>query len=424
MIESLTLENFKSFKRAQAPFGPLTLIVGTNASGKSNIREALRFLHGIGLGYSLADVLGVKYGPGGTEVWRGIRGGATEVAYRGARVFSVAATVRAPEESSHRDQLFTYRIDVDVSDRTFGPRVVRESLHYANGFVFDSHPDADILEQSGDHQIRVRYPRGGQNRKHGRTLAFSSTRPVLSQLSERTSESLDVRKTCSAVLAILTSLRFLDLDVDAMREPSLPGQVILGDRGENLSSVLQAICADAERKVRLVESVRALTPMDCTGFDFLPDLQGRILVYLEESNGFKVSAVSASDGTLRFLALIASLLSEDSGRLYFFEEFDNGIHPTRLHLLLDLVQRACRLDGVQVIGTTHNPALLAALEPAARDDALLVYRSEYAAGSRLVQIVELPDARRVLDEQDLGRLHQGGWLEDAAVFSEPDEEPG
>jgi predicted ATPase len=215
-------------------------------------------------------------------------------------------------------------------------------------------------------------------------------------------------------------MRFLDLDPDAMRVPSQPGQRILGDRGENLSSVLQAICQDPAQKGVLLEWLRALTPMDATDFVFRTDFQGRVLVHLKESSGLEVSAYSASDGTLRFLALVAALLSKDSGQIYFFEEFDNGIHPTRLHLLLELVQNACRTMNVQVIGTTHNPAMLAFLDDQARNDALLVYRSEYNSSSRMVRIMALPQAHEVMASQDLGRLHQAGWLEDAAIFSEDD----
>jgi hypothetical protein len=36
--------------------------------------------------------------------------------------------------------------------------------------------------------------------------------------------------------------------------------------------------------------------------------------------------------------------------------------------------------------------------------------------------MELPDIKQVLQTEDLGRLHASGWLEDAAFFSEPDEE--
>ncbi|MBK6580289.1 MAG: hypothetical protein IPG17_29820, partial [Sandaracinaceae bacterium] len=63
----------------------------------------------------------------------------------------------------------------------------------------------------------------------------------------------------------LSSIRFLDLHPDAMREPSPPGVTILGDRGENLSSVLLAISSDPARKEALLGWVRALTPMDVTG---------------------------------------------------------------------------------------------------------------------------------------------------------------
>jgi len=205
-----------------------------------------------------------------------------------------------------------------------------------------------------------------------------------------------------------------------MRQPSQPGQLILSDRGENLSSVLQGICLDDARRATLIEWLRALTPMDASDFAFRPDLMGRVLVHLVEASGFEVSAYSASDGTLRFLALVAALLSEDTGQIYFFEEFDNGIHPTRLHLLLDLVQRASRDMNVQVIGTTHNPALLAFLDDRARADALLVYRSEYFKGSSLVPIMSLPDAKEIVATQDLGKLYQAGWLEDAAILSGAD----
>lgn len=421
MLKSIRLVNFKSFRRADAELGPLSLVVGTNASGKSNIREALRVLHGVGLGYPLADILGEKYGPGGILQWRGIRGGAREASYERCGRFALRVKLEVADEAAKVSKLFRYLIEVDVTDSSAGPRVVREHLRIDSTFIFDSHPKADPLEQTHDHQIRVRFPRGGTHKKHGKTLAFSSARPVLSHLAEKKTEPASVRTACESVAAVFASMRFLDLDPDAMRQPSQPGQLILGDRGENLSSTLQGICQDPALKSTLLEWLRALTPMDAVDFVFNKDLMGRVLVYLKESSGFEISAYSASDGTLRFLALIAALLSRDSGRIYFFEEFDNGIHPTRLHLLLDLVQRACRDMGIQVIGTTHNPALLAFLDAETRDDALLVYRSEYTPGSRLVPIMSLPEAQEVLSSQDLGRLHQAGWLEDAAVFGEADE---
>jgi predicted ATPase len=413
MLEHLHLDHFKSFEKVDLDIGRLTLIVGTNASGKSNLRDALRVLHGVGLGYQLAEILGEKYGPGGILTWRGIRGGVREAATLGRSQFRVACTIRVGL------QLFNYRLNVDLSNPAAGPRVDHECLWNAESgsFFWDTNPAEDPVDQPDPHIRRVRLLR---TRKHGPVKTYPSNRPLLAHVAEARDHKA-VGEATQRVLEALRGMRFLDLDPDAMRVASQPGQVILGDRGENLSSVLQAICNDPQRRQTLLEWLRALTPMDAVDFEFIPDFSGRVLLHLVESSGAKVSAVSASDGTLRFLALIAALLSPDSGRLYFFEEFDNGIHPTRLHLLLQLVQQVCKQEAVQVIGTTHNPAMLAFLDEDALNHALLVYRHD-GSGSRVRKIVDLPDLREILKTQDLGRLHATGWLENAAIFSEVDED--
>lgn len=423
MIQQLHLHDFKSFRRARLGFGRLTAIVGANASGKSNCRDALRFLHGVGLGYSLAEVLGGKFGPGGIVQWTGIRGGAKEVAFYGESRFRLGLDLDTGGGTDlHGDHLH-YMLEVDVSDELSGPRVVTESLYRQGEIVFDSAPLDDPVSQEDQHEIRVRLPRGGKGRTQGKLLTFPSHTPVLSQLPDRKQEKAECRHAATAVLGALQEMRFLDLAPDAMRQSSPPGQTVLGDRGENLSSVLQAICDDRARKQALLAWVRSLTPMDAVDFDFKLDLQGRVLVYLQEADGSLTSAFSASDGTLRFLALTAALLSQDSGRLYFFEEFDNGIHPTRLHLLLDLIERACAEEGVQVVGTTHNPALLTFLGADSLESVALAYRADGAADSRVRSVASLPDVARILQSQDLGHLLAAGWLEDAAAFSDVEEEP-
>lgn len=58
MLTALRLRNFKNFADETLRMGPFTVLVGANASGKSNIRDALRLLHGVGRGYWLADIIG------------------------------------------------------------------------------------------------------------------------------------------------------------------------------------------------------------------------------------------------------------------------------------------------------------------------------------------------------------------------------
>src|SRR4029077_5839682 len=100
---------FKNFADAQIKLGSLTFLFGTNASGKSNIRDAFRFLHGIGRGYSLAEILGEKY-TGGERIWNGIRGGTREVAYSGTESFElqVDLTISFPKSRNSDPIPVTY----------------------------------------------------------------------------------------------------------------------------------------------------------------------------------------------------------------------------------------------------------------------------------------------------------------------------
>ena len=47
MLKQITLENWKSFRHAELYIDPLTVLIGTNASGKSNVVDALDFLNSI-----------------------------------------------------------------------------------------------------------------------------------------------------------------------------------------------------------------------------------------------------------------------------------------------------------------------------------------------------------------------------------------
>src|SRR6266566_9455048 len=99
MLTKVNLKQFKNLNDASLALGPLTILVGTNASGKSNVRDAFRFLHGIGRGYRLAEVIGEKWGEGGVLQWRGIRGGLREATYYDSRTFILTAELKVDTDS-------------------------------------------------------------------------------------------------------------------------------------------------------------------------------------------------------------------------------------------------------------------------------------------------------------------------------------
>lgn len=144
-----------------------------------------------------------------------------------------------------------------------------------------------------------------KKRSHGQNpaLTFLSHQTLLSQVAEPAQVQAQVRELARTSLQAYAGMRFLDLAPDAMRLPSTLGKTILGDRNENLSSVLQANCGDAKRKQALSHWLQELTPMDAEGFEFTADAAGRVLLILLKKGAHRTTAVSASECTLRFLGV-------------------------------------------------------------------------------------------------------------------------
>lgn len=425
MLKELHLTNFKNFEQATLKLGQMTLLLGSNASGKSNLREAFRFLHGIGRGYALADIIGTKYGEGGDLQWRGIRGGFAELSYQKNKFVALEVHLRPSFANSD----LVYHLEIEAGFPGIGrARIMRESLYDGDEMYFDSHPTQSPPDQDDSQSILAKIKPGGKFRR-GHVERFSVAQPVLSQIEsvlekkKRTDSSGEqVSVAVKWLMDSFASMRFLDLSPDAMRLPSFPGQVILGDRGENLSTVLQAICEDSAKKRALTEWLRELTPMDASDFEFPTDLTGRTLLTLVEKSGQRISGYSASDGTLRFLAMIAALLGPEPAKFYFIEEIENGIHPTRIHLLIELLEQRVKNGDIQVIATTHSPQLLRMANAETRHAASLVYRLSESDNAQVLRLQDLPpEAQKILETQDVARLYESGWFEDLVNFMESEK---
>ncbi len=418
MITGLRLVNFKNFSDETLFMGPFTVIVGTNASGKSNIRDAFRFLHGIGRGYTLAEIMGGKYGSGGQVEWAQLRGAVNEIIRFGQSALSLQVDLKL-ENSKAR---YVIQVSADNTQRS-GFRVTREEFVLGSETIYTSHPGGtDPVQTQGDEtHLLLRMAKTGRQRKYGKQIAVRPDQPALTQIQEHKQVVRAQREHAERLIDFLASMRFLDLVPDQMRQPAFPGQSVLGDNGENLPTVLQDICADPKRKTVLTEWVRDLTPMDVEDFEFPSDpITGLIQLVIRETDEKRVSAYSASDGTLRFLAMLAALLGTNPARLYFFEEIDNGIHPSRLRLLLDLIEGQTAKGNTQVVTTTHSPDLLSIIGDDTFRYTSIVFRLPETADAIIRPVTGLPNAATLRGSQGLGRLLASGWMEDALVFTEGD----
>ncbi|MGO1390989.1 ATPase [Brachybacterium sp. JB7] len=415
MFTRLRLMDFKSFKDTTFSLDAFTLLIGSNASGKSNVRDALRILHGVGRGYSVAEILGEKWAEGGVRVWTGVRGGARQAVRYGVEdhAFQIEAdfTVPGTTETS-KPTAMRYRLTLAVAGNT--PEVVGEALEERGKYVFDTHPDGDGLGPGSAHRtikVRMRSPSGRPPEQ-----TFLTDRPLLTQMLEPGATSEQNREAARRAQQFLGAMRFLDLDPDAARRSSQRGITTLGDRGDNLSSVLAALSETESAREVLTSWIRALTPMDAVDLRFEDDLNGNTLAVLIEGNGHETPLTSASDGTVRFLAMVAAMLHEATPRVLFFEELENGIHPHRVDLLLDLIETSVRASAAQVIATSHSPQLLEHGYHA--DDArpILIARTESGI-STAWDVKQERSMTEVIDQDDLSDLMSDGWFEDIAALS-------
>lgn len=417
MITRLGLRNFKNFADAELKLGKFTVILGTNASGKSNIRDAFRFLHGVGRGYTFSEIFGGKWGSGGQREWNGIRGAMNEIVRHGKYISLLESRINYDIDGilSEIDILFSFELSE-------GGRYFQSigDMFLVNGKEIFSpfHNDGNAVDQHYDKLIKLRTK---NIKKREFTIDIPSIEPALKSISESNRVHNSISFASRTLIEHLESIRFFEFYGDLVRQSSPPGQLVLGDHGENLPTVLQAICDDPARKETLMEWVRALTPMDVTDFKFRTDLNGFVQLYLVESDGAEISAVSASDGTLRFLALLAALLGPNPAKLYFFEEIESGIHPARLHLLIDMLERQTAKSGIQVVTTTHSPELLSLLSDETLKSTSIVYRPPGRSDAIIKPVLDFPNIEKLRASQGLGRLHAAGWFEDVLAATLDDK---
>ena len=76
--------------------------------------------------------------------------------------------------------------------------------------------------------------------------------------------------------------------------------------------------------------------------------------------------------------------------------------------------------GIQVVATTHSPQLLGRLSDAALEHASLIYRLEDQPDGRIIRLLDMPDARRIIKRFGAAELAAEGWFDSTAFYMQPD----
>jgi predicted ATPase len=388
MLQKLRLCDFKSFADQIVELGRTTFLVGANASGKSNFFDALRFLHGICRGdLSVSEVLNGGW-EGEREMWPGIRGGVAECARSGTHGFRIESFwLRGGHHIEHA-------ITCDLRGE---PSITEESLRV----------DGDLLWLARDGMVQLKRADGSRT-SHPR----SATRSMLGQVVA--AAELDRRIEEVAFWQIPRSLVALDLRPAEMRHHVQAQARSIGHDGRFLSAVLKRLVADADQKRDLLDWLSEFCAPAITDIEFDETTRLReVMLVLAETTGTRVSARSLSDGTLRFLGELVALLSAPDDSILLLEEIENGLHPARIHLLVELIEALTQTGNRQVIATTHSPLALAALSDAALEKSVVFAHPGNASGSIMRNLGELPHFREVKERRGVDYLFTTQWLERA-----------
>ena len=369
MIDRIVIENFKSFRKVDLSLGRMNLFIGTNASGKSNFLDALRVLQGIGNGFTIGEILDGKPRSATSEVWEGIRGGSSLACFAGN---DGDVTLEVSGDSPVR---WEYKI-------SFSPahgRVTRERLRVDGKDIYDSIP-------------------------------VDSSRPVLGQ---HANSLFDYGNIATRTLVLLANSQRIDPSPPVLQQYSQARHVQrLGEHGENFAALVRTICKDKREKGAYLAWLQELRPDEVEDVGTLRGAVGEPLFMIREG-GRVFPAPVLSDGTLRFAAITAAFFQPAMPKVMTIEEIENGIHPSRLRLLIELLRSQTESGATQVFATTHSPTVLEWLEESEHRTTFLAARDESTGESTIRPVIDVPHFKEVVEKYPLADLLVEGWLEAA-----------
>ena len=376
------------------PLERLNVLIGSNGSGKSNLLEAISLLQAAPRGISepFSNTGGIREG-----LWKG--------ANRSSSV-TVETSVDFPPGGMLRHLLtLTERGGRPiVAEERVEPTVAR-SGHDEDLVYFQRPPDewevsssarrrapslADSEGSGGCQRPRFVELLGGALRGHSFLCDVSSPLfPPLWHLSEQYRSIRLYRNWSFGPHATL-------------RQPCVAHarSDFLEESGENLPLVLSHLRGLHRNK--LLGALRKL-------FDGIVDVQcpvtgGAVSLFLEEAGNRSIPATSLSDGTLRYLCLLAVLLHPEPPSLIGIEEPELGLHPDLLPGLADLLVDAS--ERTQLVVTTHSDVLVDALTE--RPESIVV--CEKHDGKTEMRRLDKADLAKWLEDYRLGDLWTSGEL--------------
>lgn len=418
MIKRLKVIGYKSLKDAEVFFEPLSVIIGPNAAGKSNLLDALNLLSRIVTSRNLKEAFenqrglpleSFYYGDEGYEKLLG--NNTAEIHFEvdvelspdivnsvGKLIAEKRKGMDSEEKPKKRitEKYLRYVSTIQILPKTGHLRVLDESLRALkkNGEEKARTPFLEKVSVSGKERLHLRM----EGQAHPMYYDLGLDHAMLSMaLYEPHYPHI------TAFRQELSTWRFYYFEPRTLMREDVPVAEVeaIGSRGENLAAFLNLIQAnDGDQMEAFNLSLKYLLP-SIEHINIDRTKEGLLSLRIVE-NGLSYSSRIISEGTLRVLGLLAALHPASPTTVIGYEEPENGIHPTRLKLVADLFKNTQELHNKQIIVNTHSPIFPTFFE----DRFLFVCRKE-GANSQIVSfnsagaLFRRGDISRALEEQIL-----------------------
>lgn len=460
VITHLRLSNFRSIHNAEATFERLTVLIGANGAGKSNVIKSLEFIASlarVGLEATTLSFGGFLTILPKSIPRRSLRASTVELEYT-MDVGRPAAThddfpladvthklslgydrkrsVKLRAESIRYHDAYAVGQVIHASDvdkEAQPPHFIRDSAitiyrrpRHVDRIVYAPEPDQDTMKYV---VAWLGYPYFGDSqprRKDIRRL-FKEINSIRAHLDNdnraKGDDPLDslVGPTTSLHLfspqanrhrSLLTSLRRYDLLQNELRQEQQAGsRRELSTEGKNMPSVLQQFISKGNEDGDVVDSWSRIL---ATLTELNPHIKSasvsslrtgkNYVEFIEENLARRVESWDTSDGTLRVLAIMLALETQTRSGTVILEEPEQNLHPWAVRSLMQYIREVSKQRNIQVIVTTHSEQVL---EMAAPNEVLLVTRS-VQGGTELRPISEV--VRGEVQMGDVGRLWVKGLL--------------
>lgn len=339
MLNKITISGYKSLQDTVIQFAPFTAIVGRNNVGKSNVFDALQLLSNLA-GMPASNAFKPDH-------------------HRGDPIESF---------SSENHPHISMQCDFDLTDQSNSQRPLSK-LHYqlelgflAEEFVFESEKLEDLTDSNKVKSLVVVSDKrtstlvAGVKEEQANYLTLPSPTSIFMRIVDD-----DRHPEVVALARELRSWRFFRFEPDQMREPSPVLKTLeLEPTGRGLSGFYYTLRENYKDRFQAAEHALRRGIPEAHNIHLIDTGDRRRLLAIERDDGREFTTRVLSDGTLRFLALLALAYAPEPPALVYFEEPENGVHPGRLPFIVDTLRSLSQrvsVDGrrTQVIVNSHSP---------------------------------------------------------------------